>query len=420
VETQLKQYITCSALSRVETCPASAVLQPIRVENPAATVPSAGHYLLCRRAESHSYDVSVSEIDDVAIRYELSPIETAVLAARIRGFRWVPPEGAEPEVAFAIDHNMNVVKVPAKDAKPGNYNVPEGYWLAGTADLTWRDATVRWLADYKYGNDAWVSSIETNPQAWSLAYMASKYYGDESFIPAIIYLWKGIPLGIWETPAGAPFSLLSDRAIAFVDRLARLRDTIDKVRGEAEAGRDVVRWVTAGYHCVYCPAIISCPYYLSFVRSMAFEPKIQKGAKDREPLTAEEASLLARHLSALEKAGRTVRELLKGYCQHNGRIQISDTLAWGPHPGDTTESIVSSRQTWEIVNKHLGENAVWESIKFRKGELFEGAKVRALIGNVPSTHISRPLMQELKEAGCVQFEVPIEHGLYRTDVEPEE
>jgi len=90
------------------------------------------------RAESHSYDVSVSEIDDVAIRYELSPIETAVLAARIRGFRWVPPEGAEPEVAFAIDHNMNVVKVPAKDAKPGNYNVPEGYWLAGTADLTWR------------------------------------------------------------------------------------------------------------------------------------------------------------------------------------------------------------------------------------------------------------------------------------------
>jgi len=249
--------------------------------------------------------------------------------------------------------------------------------------------------------------------------MASKYYGDESFIPAIIYLWKGIPLGIWETPAGAPFSLLSDRAIAFVDRLARLRDTIDKVRGEAEAGRDVVRWVTAGYHCVYCPAIISCPYYLSFVRSMAFEPKIQKGAKDREPLTAEEASLLARHLSALEKAGRTVRELLKGYCQHT--VGFRSAIRWrgGRTPGIRRSRLFRAGRPGRLSTSTWGERCLGID-QVPEGRIVRGAKVRALIGNVPSTHISRPLMQELKEAGCVQFEVPIEHGLYRTDVEPEE
>lgn len=321
---------SASDSSRVEACPASAVLPQVRRLSEVADKGSAGHEHMRDRVEL-GVDAAVERIDEVCARWNLSEREAGFLRSRLLKFEWSPPPGAITEIRLALMRDGRVVRVPETE------RFVEGALITGQFDAAWVEpgsflfaegsaeprvpkGAQLWVADLKYGSDAWVSSVESNAQVSCYAYLAARWTGAEVVVPAVIYPGPG--LGEWDVPT-RPWGPAEIRAAG--ERLTRMFASVEEARERHRRGEPLR--LTEGRHCEYCPAQSRCPAKIAMLRAALAGELVPE---DGSGLSAAEARRLASALAQLESIGKRAKAALHVYYQEHGPVDLGDGLAWGP------------------------------------------------------------------------------------------
>lgn len=364
-------YFTLSASSRVSTCPPSAVLPRIGNSNEKAVRGSAGHKLMEIRAE-HGYQASVDAIDEVAAEYQLDELNTAMLAKNIREFTWCPPKGAYVETPLALDRKGNVRVIDPECAAPGNYQVTEDEWLAGTVDVAWVDGTVLWVPDFKFGQDKYVAPIASNGQLWNGALMMHRMLEQQGvkvthLMPAVIFVRPGEPGGIWET-LSHPVDVNGVEAQVWRNKLKKLLHTLDGLKAELGAGKSISGFTTSD-KCGFCPCIHACPAYAETVRRLVLDPNLQLGTK-AEPLSGEELIAAARFFGLVKRAASTLETLLRKHCSEQGPIEIEPGLCYGITKQERSEYVFNDK-SFALMQQALGKEKLFELLGISKGSVKE-------------------------------------------------
>lgn len=367
---------TGSSWGRVRVCPPSAALPRIRTVNEMAATGSAGHEHLALRA-TQGVAVAVELLDETIQRWRLDDKSAAILKARYMRFEWSPPRGAHAEIPLCLCEDGTVQRV--RGGQGEYHDLPNGGYYALTIDIMWAEpqpliwspcsecggesqsclmcnglapapvcpsGSTLWVADYKNGNEANVSSIEENEQVISAALVAGRWTGAEVVYPVVIYPRRG--MGLWDVPERA----YAMRELDQVEVLLRgtRRDVLEQ-RRKLEAGEQLD--YKTGPHCTYCPAETACSAKTALIRQFLEAPLPTKP----EELSEDELRRLAESLPMVERFGKACRDLLRASVDARKQsLDLGGGKLWGPRAD--VETTFDEAEVRRVLAQEYGEDAV--------------------------------------------------------------
>lgn len=407
---------SASDLPRVDACPASAVLPQVRRLSDAADKGSAGHEHMHDR-RNLGVDAAVERLDEVFAKWNLSEREAGFLRSRLLKFEWSPPVGSISEIRLALMRDGTVVRVAEADrfvdgaiitgqfdqawVEPGGFAFAEGSEVPRVPD-----GAQLWVADLKFGTDAWVSSVESNAQVSCYAYLAARWTGAKLVVPAVIY--PGAGQGEWDVPA-RPWGAAEIKAAE--ERLSRTLGRVEAARERLRKGDSLQ--LTEGRHCEYCPAHSRCPAKVAMLRS-AIDGRLVPD--DGRGLSEVQARTLASSIAQLEALGKRARAALHSYVDEHGPIPMGDGLVWGPAPKAKTR-INATPEARRVLLDELGDEAVNEAVQVEvTGASIERGVKRKLELAGQSRGVApavRRIYAKLGEAGALEQIETLEYRAHR-------
>lgn len=408
---------SASALQRIETCPASAVLPQVGSVSEEADGGSALHEHIQLRAEL-GVDDAVAKLDETLARWDISEREAGFLKSRLLKFEWSPPAGSICEIRLGLFDDESgawtVRRVPAED------RFYKGAVFTGQFDVMWseteplvvnEDGSVHcpanstlWVLDLKGGQDRYVPTIERNLQVATYAYLAAKWTGAKRVVPAILYPGPGD--GDWDVPG----EMWGPKDLDAVE--ARLRSVFRRVAAqEAALAAGEPLELTEGRHCDFCPAVTRCPAKIALFKSILNDtapplPTI--------PLTPEESGRLVSLHSLLGSVIARLRRTMEAQVQEHGPIPLEDGLVWGPEVSSRTK--ILSQPAREVLSAELGEYAEQAFNMDVSGSSIERAVKEKLLAIGKTRGVApavRGIYAKLGEAGALEQKTHTEWKVHR-------
>jgi hypothetical protein len=346
-------------------------------------------------------------------------MHTAILAKTVRDFKWSPPKGAYVETPLALNRGGQVRIIEPEKAAPGNYQVNDDEWLAGTVDVAWLDGTILWVPDFKFGQDKYVAPIAKNGQLMTGALMMHRLLEQQGvtvthLMPAVIYVRIGEPQGVWET-LPAPLPVDGVELQVWRNRLKKTLVTLDGLKLEQDAGKPLSGYCTAE-HCALCPCIHACPPFADAVRRFVSSPNLQLGSK-AEPLEGEQIVEAAKFFGLLKRAVATMDTLLRNHCTQVGSIELDKGLTFGLQEQDRTEYVANVQSIAALV-KMLGEGPTYDAISISKTAVKDAVREYAKATGMKQKAVIEGLETQLQSLGALQAKRVATMTTYRSD-EPE-
>ena len=417
---------SASGLQHIAACPGSAALARAGHVTRAADKGTAGHEHMRMRAEL-GVDDAVAQLDELFARYDLDEQDAHWLKRRLMRFEWSPPVGAVCETSLCLMHDGSVRRV---EGGQGSYpDLPAGAVLPGQIDLMWAEPaplvwdmgeerpacpenSVLWVADYKFGQDRYVHTVERNLQTTAYTVMAAKWTGAKLAVPAIIYPGPGD--GEWDTLA-APWG---EKQLAEADlRVASVLAEVEVQKLAAAEGR-ALRLVE-GRHCEFCEAQSWCPAKTALLKTVVSGEAAPLG---EAPLTEAEAAYWVTQLRLLNGIAPRVTAALKAYVEATGPIDLGDGVVWGPV--EERKSIIVAEQAREVLEDELGEHARSAmQVKVTKTAIDDAIRVKHAEEGIKKQKAAtmRRIMARLGEEGALVHEPRVEWKAHRPKkAEPEQ
>jgi len=422
-------YGSASALPLNMKCAAAAVLPHVDSEGDAAKEGSAVHDHLQLRA-SHGVDEAMAAMPAITAKRELLPEQGRAVVARCSEFVWSPPAGSLGEVALVYMRDRTVQRVVGGQ---GKYETPDGALIPGTSDLLWCEidgqpvpfdfgdpthpkappGSVLWCADYKAGQDRYVTPIEWNAQALFNTMTAAKWVGARYAVPAIIYVRPG--KGDWDVPIDATGNAraLGPRELDELENAVHeYVAEVDEQRRRLAAG-EVLSFVE-GRHCRYCPSAWKCDAKVSMMRAVA--DRSVRLPRPGEALSPEQAAWLAERVAFFESFAERAREVLREHAENAGPIVMSDGDAWGRIPG--TKTVIDGKRALAILREEIGggdATAIAElGEQVSKNGVFKAIEASVRARRYGSAkHIYGRVMHRLEQDGAITEVEKNEFGVFR-------
>ena len=353
---------SASAAQRVEYCPPSEVLPQVFNISEAADKGSAGHEHMHQRAV-YGVDYAMENLDAVLARWNVEEREAGFLRSRLLKFEWSPPAGSAVEIRLALMPDFTVQRVP------GDLRFYPGALFTGQFDVMWAEPfpllmqgervvcppnSVLVVADFKFGTDAWVHTIEANLQLGLYGFMAARWTGAKTVAPATIFPGPGS--GDWDT-VSPPWG--ERQLLAMEQRIRALLAGVERNKLKLAAGEPLD--LTEGRHCLYCPARTHCPAKTAMYKRV-FDEGAQSVLGDA-PFTPEQATAAAQALPEFQRFAKELNELLREYVKENGPIPLGDGVVWGPEKDQRDE--ILSAPARDILVAELGREYAEEALRVK-------------------------------------------------------
>jgi len=418
---------TCSTLGRVGACPPSAVLPHVQSSGEDALLGLGMHEHMDHRAK-FGLQTAMERVDAIAKKFAMDERQTGIFRWKCRTFEWSPPPGSFGEVALAMREDGTVDRVQLR-VEDHQYLELDGSPLradtlfCGTLDCMWSEpepldlsdperprclpGVPLWVIDYKDGNDANVSPVDTNAQIAALAVMAAKWTGAQLVVPGIVFLRP--PGGEWDTPDGIWGPAELAKAEARIREIVRRRR---EAKAKYEAGEPLTYF--EGPHCTYCHAQTFCPAKVALLKAVLGTPVPKKGAQ----LTEDERIFWARNITYLRGLVEKYAEFMKDDVRKRGPIVIDEKLAWGPVATPTT--FIRAKRALPILEEELGEELAANAIKMSKKAIEDAVKADHAAKGIERKRaaVMRDILAKLKEVDAIGTTTSVTFTTYRTDRDP--
>jgi Protein of unknown function (DUF2800) len=370
----MMRAVSASAISRLMTCPASAVLPGVDESSPAADEGTAKHAYLAN-AIPHGEAVAYR---DVAVEYRDGCAEIDVDAIR----RLIGKSKPHCEIAYEYHPETETACILGENIGR-EYPVKVGC-VYGTADLVLTNGRVA-VYDYKTGQR--VEPAAVNRQLRTLAVMASRVYNVDEVDVGIVYVWgKEIVLDL--------ATLSSFDLDATAADLVRVVQRVEAARAKLSIGQ-VPDVYPSDDACKWCPAKKACPARGALIRAaMAGEveiPKLEIKELSNEALADAYKAVVRRYKPIIEAFEEEIREeiLARGEV-----LDLGDGTALGIKAGNES---IDSDVAFSIIEAELGTEVAQKACKLSVTK--DGLK-KAIKGDVDR------ILQLIRDGGGMKIGAP--------------
>lgn len=373
--------LSASAVARGLACPASLVLpqQDYRTEYADAGT------------ERHE------EQEEAIERGDLSSLPDDVRALIVPGAKMAT------ELSFAYDPVNDTAralgKVTNHDYSPFRLSP---FDIPGTIDLLVVGGGRAVVVDYKGFEE--VDEAYDNDQLATYALMVSRTWGYDAVTAAIVYLVA------FRRPSIATLS--AGDLVFHRDRLRQLQ--LDA----ASARRDPAPFLSAGSHCKYCPAFLSCPEQ-SRLRNEVKSTTLDMQLAERMPLSSDvDAAEVYELWGRIKMLSQRIGAALHARAAERP-IPLPDGRVFGPRPvkghdeldGNITYEVVRAKYGQGIADAAVERNATKKQLKAALGfavgkgklaaaerEVIDLVREKGGVTNTPKMKIEEHIPQRLLKA----------------------
>lgn len=355
--------VTMSALARVLTCPASAVLPHTR-QAEESVWQSKGRvvHAFLRDCLLLGVDEALARVPDehreVCEGLELSELPVAA------------PESWVPEVAFAYDWQADAAREIDRGVDSRDYGAGPTE-IAGRADVagvTHDDAVA--IVDYKTGY-RWLGSAYDSWQMRGYALAAARAWDKlRAVVSYCRILDNGRP---WYLRAALD-ALDLDATAARIRQRLQLVERLRERQGEAlEAAPEVERHAVAGPHCRYCAAFARCPEQRALLAEVVREAAASDVALPA--LTPETAPLVYERWKLARDVLERVGEALEAWAE-TSPIALDSGLVYGPVkvPREKLDPVRGAAALAVRYGPELAEWAIETTSEMTKASLERGLR----------------------------------------------
>lgn len=363
--------VTASQLSRIDKCPASAVLPRIRTTSQAAERGTAIHAFLA--AAGRDYETALANVPD-EWRDFCASIDIEKL-----------PSTLSHEVAFSFDVVTGEARLLKLDADRA-YPDASPAVIFGTADVVGVDIEGgrAFVGDYFTG-----ANMDKRRQLDFLALcVARSSFGvDTVGVDGIHIRHNGT---IWRDSRTLDILDLEAVHVWLIDLLERVN------AAKADPGAHV----SEGDHCRYCPCWSSCSAKTSMLRALATADDGQI-AHTTLPLSRETVGIAYRRLQAAKMIIKRIENACFAALDEFGEVPLPDgkTLRRVISPGK--ERVVDHEATVKVLREMFGDAAVdaCSKMTFSKDSISTG--MREIFGKAGAASTKR-VIDALRAHGAIE------------------
>jgi hypothetical protein len=364
--------ITMSALPRLLSCPASAVLPSADIHNPWADAGTEAHEDLAELSADHEYASII-------------------------------PPGARSEVRVAYDVVTRQGRILGEGGGR-DYGAARENEIAGSIDVLGADGDSVVVIDWKTGFRD-VDPARRNWQLWGYALAACRALGLESAIVRVVYTQSRFV----DEHAIDPFELAE-----FADRLEHLHGVVATLRA-AHARGEPLRTVEGSW-CRHCGCKAQCPSKVGLLTRFLGGGGASITGLELTPAGAAEAY---RQIVRVEQIVGDAKRRLNTYVDDHGPIDLGDGVHYGRYVSSGNEAL-DGAVTSQAIRDVLGDQAErFEQIAVErstsKAAIARAAKEIAPKARGAATRLAGAVIERVRELGGTRREERRPIGEFRAD-----